>query len=151
MCLAVTDRWILIIFGNTVSQKVGTWKIVRFLPRVISISALPCKIARKHGNYICSVYFRGRVMLCQQTHKTRQTYHLVRDRLYSLIHSWSNQLCAPNKTRLGTKHPAIWYAYRRCSPWLPWDRVPCQWESFSLTQKVSELYQWDIYHSICKC
>ena len=105
MCLAVTDRWILIIFGNTVSQKVGTWKIVRFLPCLISISALPCKIAWKHGNYICSVYFRGRVMLCQQTHKTRQTYHLVRDRLYSLIHSWSNQLCAPNKT-IKTGHKA---------------------------------------------
>ena len=86
-------------------------------------------------------------------HEKRQFYHLIIDRL-SFIHQTINCMRQTWPTQ-STRHPAIWYAYSRHLPCLPWYQLWlchflslswCQlWESFWPSLKFGILDQWDIW------
>jgi len=67
-------------------QAVEKW--YNFPPCLISVSALSCKTGnteiRSFGFFLLNFF----VMLCEQTHRTHQNYHLVVDRL-SVVHKRS--------------------------------------------------------------
>jgi len=136
-------HWILIVFLAGIFRR--KWAIERcynFPPHLINVSARPCK-NWKHGYYTFSL--KCCVLLCWQTHRTYQNYHLVVVKL-SFIHKTINCMNQTWPTQ-GTKHPAIWYAHSRHSPCLPWYRAPgCRvsyGSLYRLTLKVIGHYQWD--------